>query len=620
VSMMRSGYGDGQLFSLARSRLHRRYLSNEIGLSILVFTAASVWVLIQTTSIILVNDIELGPVPGKPQSINLAVGFEYNNNTPQYAKDPSLLSTSTWLQKPPFYPTFAEYSESPYFSDGIVDTGLTLRAFLPFDTAEARQTIQSYKGRTTVLDARVTCQVPELESTTLARENNGCAIDLIGSVRATRWTPRLGNYTMYLDSNGHTVHYNESVPFLCQALSCWDGYGQSQWITTLCQLGEIPDSAEVSGGLISEFKGLNSLANLENLTSDNAWAVNSLSFGTAYLVLNVTRADVFFDPIGRILDYTQQNEWQNVQCNNGTMNLSVTLCYSAFDTADLVVSISSTQGRKEPGRVLNFETGAYTFESVREQLGQPWESGFMIDLEGRGVLQLENRQSWLAMPNEVSLLEPFMRDYAHLEGPTLDGNKPNQTAALFVTGNFSENLSRPDPVHIFLFREIVKTGGSVAFALQSLITILAGMAYYEQLGEFDNNNTVETGYYVAANSLQRYWGFLALSLVLSIHFTLVVIVVTIFTRMCHSSILGNSWHAMAQVTSGEAKEYLDVASAMTDCEVENEIKTNGKEKILVGIKQSSMSLPHADEDHSSDSSFRKGAISIRKLQQDSSSP
>jgi hypothetical protein len=39
---------------------------------------------------------------------------------------------------------------------------------------------------------------------------------------------------------------------------------------------------------------------------------------------------------------------------------------------------------------------------------------------------------------------------------------------------------------ISLVQEIVQNGGSVAFALQSIITILAGVAYYDQLQQFND--------------------------------------------------------------------------------------------------------------------------------------
>ena len=71
-----------------------------------------------------------------------------------------------------------------------------------------------------------------------------------------------------------------------------------------------------------------------------------------------------------------------------------------------------------------------------------------------------------------------MRDFANLSGPRGFGNDPNYTALLWdgrtedLISNISIQLLSPDSMHIWLFQEIVQSGGSIAFALQSLITLL----------------------------------------------------------------------------------------------------------------------------------------------------
>jgi hypothetical protein len=46
-------------------------------------------------------------------------------------------------------------------------------------------------------------------------------------------------------------------------------------------------------------------------------------------------------------------------------------------------------------------------------------------------------------------------------------------------------------MHIWLVQEGVSIGASVAFALQSIITVLSSMAYLDQLAQFNNNQTAE---------------------------------------------------------------------------------------------------------------------------------
>jgi hypothetical protein len=68
----------------------------------------------------------------------------------------------TWRRNPPAYPAFAEYSRSVSPSPGIDDTGVLLRAFLPYSDAALRQNLRNYTGKAIVLDSRVSCQAPQL--------------------------------------------------------------------------------------------------------------------------------------------------------------------------------------------------------------------------------------------------------------------------------------------------------------------------------------------------------------------------------------------------------------------------------------------------------------------------
>jgi hypothetical protein len=84
----------------------------------------------------------------------------------------------------------------------------------------------------------------------------------------------------------------------------------------------------------------------------------------------------------------------------------------------------------------------------------------------------------------------------------------------------------------------LRTGGSIAFALQSTITLLASMAYYDQLAQFDNSAPVQHTFFITANVLQHYRGFLAVMIVLAMHVLLVAYVVTWFARTLRYSMLG----------------------------------------------------------------------------------
>lgn len=102
--------------------------------------------LLQFSSTLLLSDLNLGTLPGLERESTLPYDFDYQSQITgteaidssgwdlyyyNYDKSPVQKRTSTWLRNPPAYPAFAEYAEQVTPSDGIDDTRVLLRAFLP---------------------------------------------------------------------------------------------------------------------------------------------------------------------------------------------------------------------------------------------------------------------------------------------------------------------------------------------------------------------------------------------------------------------------------------------------------------------------------------------------------
>ena len=603
ISMMRASIGSGNILSLRKQQVEGKKITRgwNISLPSLAALTATILALIQATTIVLVSDIVVRPIPGNPETFSRALGFTYT--TPNNTNVPSagiLTEGVTWSRKAPFYPAFAEYSESPYVHEGVSDTGVTLRAFLPFSAAQDREGVQEYMGRTTVLDARVTCQVPALEDETVQMTvTSGYSLVVRGSVRASRSTPRLGNATILLvpktSESGFDNVWNASVPFSCLAPTDYNVANASaeQWRMSFCQLGEGDGSRfSISGGLISEFKELSSLPGPESPLSVSEYSQN---YGTAYLVFNVTagspdtwRAVTGSDGVPHSPpQFSQHGEWLDLLYSNGKLILSVSLCYSAFDTADLSVRISSRTNRTEPSVSFNFDKNIYAFGGIRKQMGQSIPIGSPDD---RGILQLGSR-SWIADTSERPPVEPFVRNSANLGGARGNGNTGNyscflsQSSTPSQSSDLQELVLAPDAMHIWLFQEIITNGGSVAFALQSLITLLSSMAYYDQLAQFNRIEPVIQTYFVAVNTPQHRRGLLAVVTVTVVHLILVTIIASRFLRLSRFSMLGNSWQAASQAVTPETIEYLTTTSLMTDKQVKQQMTDDGKEKLRVGLAQ-----------------------------------
>ena len=138
----------------------------------------------------------------------------------------------------------------------------------------------------------------------------------------------------------------------------------------------------------------------------------------------------------------------------------------------------------------HFQTAA----QIRNQLGQGPDPAPL----DRGILQLEKKPSWIA---DASDLPPVEHSFVisrickaqlevHLEWPRIippSCGKPSRPSADCSTASFH----RPGSMHIWLVQEGVSISASVAFALQSIITVLSSMAYHDQLAQFNNNQTAE---------------------------------------------------------------------------------------------------------------------------------
>lgn len=135
---------------------------------LLLITLAS-----QFTSTILLSDLGQGTVITPSTTSANTSGFSYAGATVDSGtgdttdtKSPFLTSPNYFTTDPTVFQTFAEHSEPGKSSDGVDDTGLTLRAFLPFADTTARQSIGDFQGTAPVFDTRVVCTRPNITSLT----------------------------------------------------------------------------------------------------------------------------------------------------------------------------------------------------------------------------------------------------------------------------------------------------------------------------------------------------------------------------------------------------------------------------------------------------------------------
>lgn len=125
-------------------------------------------------------------------------------------------------------------------------------------------------------------------------------------------------------------------------------------------------------------------------------------------------------------------------------------------------------------------------------------------------------------------------------------------------------------------QEILKTNGSIAFALQTLITLLSSMAYYDQMDYFDKWTRAEVTLFQTAQVPVGYFGVAVVKITVMAHCILVAYCVSLFLRKTTLSRLGASWSAVAQVATGDVMEYLENATQASDNDIQARLKADGR--------------------------------------------
>ncbi|KIY00717.1 uncharacterized protein Z520_03382 [Fonsecaea multimorphosa CBS 102226] len=582
---------------------------------LLIAILASTTALIQFTSFALLSDVDVVVSRASSQTKLLPTHFEYD----QDGDIPVVTHGSTWSQQLQSYVSFAEYHEpaSQDLPDGVDDTGLTLRAFLPIVDQQTRSMVASWDGLATVLDARTVCIRPTLVDPRVHYADESLAFE-------TAFTIDLGSY----DPSDLGLEPVSSPEFKCDSGNCpgviacmvpltvvqSNGSFQTtqaqfpQWRLVACQ----PSGAMAATPFLlqSQFQ----VPGLEARTDTHVGDPN-YSFGNAYLVINVSsgsEADwaeaipgedpnqgIFrgagTPPVGYSV-HGQKNEWYDlIYSEDATLNLSVSVCYTAFDTADLHVKIDSSGNHSDLTPSWNAATRAFEFAAIRAQLGQDRETGavtYSPNLGARNTMNLQRRDSWIPEPDFGDYIVPqnrvtqtsWITDYANMAG-SLQSNVfhydlgSNWTRLLWqsyqLMGMWSAQMSYDyaDASLTGLVQEILQAGGSLPFAMQSIVTVLSELAYYQQVQQLNGPSTVTASPYVQASAPVRKRGLIAVTIVLGVHLLVVLcLVLPAFLWQTRISSLGNAWQAVAQLIDSKTDPILHKAPLATESQAELAVK------------------------------------------------
>lgn len=578
--------------------------------SAVVLLCATTLVL-QLSSTILLSDLQLGDLPCLPVQSRILLDFNYSMTSdgfPMGLQDRAL----AWTRPPSAFPAFAEYSEPVSVPASVDDTGILLRALLPFADAQSRQMLRNYTGTALVLDCRVSCQPPELGTL---------------SISGVRFIP---SFTPF----GHIV--GAFQPSVTDIPKFWTPGQARQFNCTfqafsstvsLCQLNSpmvehSPRNHPLPSKLQSEFKA--------------GPARDAHRSGKSYLAIQAPSWTRYFNAsIGSDnFTYHKRKHWTEIRTPHGTFSLS--FCAAAWTGADLDVHMHGDQSRAEPISHWSLDSGWYTVPDVQRQLGN--EATIDRTVESRSIMRLADKPSWspasgIPTPLGCSTVMDWLTDmfqtsavWRHHYYPRpstrsafLYHKKVDFHFAFYASDYTQYGIVISDPILVrqshelkpsrlegsanllpFCIRYISSTRqvflssttsiwthsnpaqpnkalnntGSLARAISTLVTTLSSMIYYEQMEAFMmETNAIRTAFRSVLYP-QMHVGFAIVACACLCHTILVSCIAVCFVLYSQHTLLGNYWQSVAQVHSPDLRELIHDNTTASDKEIRAILERN----------------------------------------------
>jgi hypothetical protein len=221
----------------------------------------------------------------------------------------------------------------------------------------------------------------------------------------------------------------------------------------------------------------------------------------------------------------------------------------------------------------------------------------------RSIMTLERKPSWTTKPEDVTPVnfQPFVQLFGDMSGTRWTMEVPiaaNWSAILLPPGSgpgsgwalgstYPDGLSdvKSTPANILyaddtistLFRDFYAESGSLARAVSSLITLLSGMAYYDQLPRFQTMSQTSQVFFTTVLFPQSHQGLFVVAGILLVHNILVVLVVCGFLSYSRHTLLGNHWQAVKQLCTPQTNNILLKSSISKDREIVLFLKDEGRD-------------------------------------------
>lgn len=548
--------GPLSLASILRMSMHKSRLI----LGPILFVLTTTTLLLQFISTALLSDVKNGIVQITQLGKNISYWTEPSSHDGIF---PGIEALGTrYLHTGPFvYPAFAEYSEisDAEETDWVVDTELSMRAFIPLEPEATRDLVLNYSGMATVVDTRVVCMRPVVSGISI---NVGFNPSFIEGRFRTDMTALRFNGSQQMSTTdvlwgGLAADLNSST-FRCGFETAENSF--NKWPISVCT------PSQPISGLVSY------------MVSDN----DAKALSSVQIIINATST---FGAAGGNITIQEDGEWVLIN-TSPAFSISLTACYSSLLSQNRPINASrSIRQYVEPTLRWNPSAMTYDTMAVRHHLGATRDNS---NNDNRTVFALEARSSW----EDYSTL--CLDDVASM---AFDDYSSTNTTIFMCIYCWALGIAPPvgsSPIVDFtsanrqqaaIINDILQDTGNPALALQAHFTILYGMANYSYLGLFDLSGTANLVSNAEALLQAAKTYFTVVFAVTLLHLTVVSLIALLLSLCGRNVLLGNAWTIVAQLWSPETEVWLSKADGVKDSRVRKWMAAAGKENMQVCIKE-----------------------------------
>ena len=195
-------------------------------------------------------------------------------------------------------------------------------------------------------------------------------------------------------------------------------------------------------------------------------------------------------------------------------------------------------------------SSTYDTRGIRRMLGATIEH---LSLRDCVVFALKQPSNWQPVAenrpqNDKTIgyiSETWLYGFGGFNGVGSENGDGSQRAAVFTSEGKASYLNSVHRSHTAIALDILNRTKNPMLALQEIMTITMQMSFYDFLQQFDVSSPADCTISSDVEIPLQWNGFATIIIHLLLHFSLVLISISLFLRRTELSLLGNAWQAVA---------------------------------------------------------------------------